>query len=406
MISRKYARKALFLMLFLFSVLMVQTGFCAAVKETEAKDVIIKAGENSAHLKNYNMKMEGSASAVVQGRNLTFTFQGDSDIQNQPLLYKNVINVTVKMDATFFGQQIIQYLQQEGKQLMVYSNINNTWVKQAVPFDPSLNAELMNTDYKLYTKSVKPVKSTDDYTVYEVVVDGKQLEEGFKKAMALAEIPPAPSFSDIFKDVGDFKYNITVDRKKTLISGIDADLTEFVGRIGNNVVEKLGMPEQQRQTAKEVLDTLKMDIHLQCSQFNSVEDITIPEAALKAPLLPSPAKSVGVVDVQRIKQESNIFKEQQNRIAQKGQELFGQLEADRNNLSEEEFQQRQQEVYQEFDNWKKALEKEADASMRQAIVQVAKEKKLKSVFYKNSEKDRTPFDSTDITAEVLAKMQQ
>lgn len=406
MISRKYARKALFLMLFLFSVLMVQTGFCAAVKETEAKDVIIKAGENSAHLKNYNMKMEGSASAVVQGRNLTFTFQGDSDIQNQPLLYKNVINVTVKMDATFFGQQIIQYLQQEGKQLMVYSNINNTWVKQAVPFDPSLNAELMNTDYKLYTKSVKPVKSTDDYTVYEVVVDGKQLEEGFKKAMALAEIPPAPSFSDIFKDVGDFKYNITVDRKKTLISGIDADLTEFVGRIGNNVVEKLGMPEQQRQTAKEVLDTLKMDIHLQCSQFNSVEDITIPEAALKAPLLPSPAKSVGVVDVQRIKQESNVFKEQQNRIAQKGQELFGQLEADRNNLSEEEFQQRQQEVYQEFDNWKKALEKEADASMRQAIVQVAKEKKLKSVFYKNSEKDRTPFDSTDITAEVLAKMQQ
>jgi outer membrane protein len=405
MISRKYARKALFLMLFLFSVLMVQTGFCAAAKETEAKDVIIKAGENSAHLKNYNMKMEGSASAVVQGRNLTFTFQGDSDIQNQPLLYKNVINVTVKMDATFFGQQIIQYLQQEGKQLMVYSNINNTWIKQAVPFDPSLNAELMNTDYKLYTKSVKPVKSTDDYTVYEVVVDGKQLEEGFKKAMALAEIPPAPSFSDIFKDVGDFKYNITVDRKKTLISGIDADLTEFVGRIGNNVVEKLGMPEQQRQTAKEVLDTLKMDIHLQCSQFNSAENITIPEVALKAPLLPSPAKSVGVVDVQKIKQESNIFKEQQNRIAKKGQELFGQLEADRNNLSEEEFQQRQQEVYQEFDNWKKALEKEADASMRQAIVQVAKEKKLKSVFYKNSEKDRTPFDSMDITAEVLAKMQ-
>ena len=43
--------------------------------------------------------------------------------------------------------------------------------------------------------------------------------------------------------------------------------------------------------------------------------------------------------------------------------------------------------------------------MRQAIIQVAKEKKLKSVFYKNSEKDRTPFDSTDITAEVLAKMQ-
>lgn len=405
MISRKYTRKALFLMLFLFSVLMVQTGFCAAVKETEAKDVIIKAGENSAHLKNYNMKMEGSASAVVQGRNLTFTFQGDSDIQNQPLLYKNVINVTVKMDATFFGQQIVQYLQQEGKQLMVYSNINNTWIKQGVPFDPSLNAELMNTDYKLYTKSVKPVKSTDDYTVYEVVVDGKQLEEGFKKAMALAEIPPAPSFSDIFKDVGDFKYNITVDRKKTLISGIDADLTEFVGRIGNNVVEKLGMPEQQRQTAKEVLDTLKMDIHLQCSQFNSVENITIPEAALKAPLMPSPAKSVGVVDVQKIKRESNIFREQQNRIAQKGQELFGQLEADRNNLSEEEFQQRQQEVYQEFDNWKKALEKEADASMRQAIVQVAKEKKLKSVFYKNSEKDRTPFDSMDITAEVLAKMQ-
>lgn len=405
MVNQKHAHKVLFLMLFLFSVLMVQTGFCAAAKEAEAKDVIIKAGENSAHLQNYHMKLDGSASAVVQGRNLHFAFQGDSDIQNKPLLYKNVINVTVKMDSTFFGQQIIQYMQQDGKQLMAYSNINNTWIKQAIPFDPSLNSQLMNANYKQEIKSIRPIKSADGYTVYEVIMDGKQLEENFRRAMSSAELSPIPLFGDFLKDVGDFKYNITVDRKKMLISGMDADLTELVGRIGNNVVEKLGLPEQQKQTAKEVLATLKLDIHLQCSQFNSAGSITIPEEALKAPLLPSPAKSIGVVDVQKIKQESNIFKEQQNTIAQKGQELFSQLEADRNNLSEEEFQQRQQEVYQEFDNWKKALEKEADGSMRQAAAQVAKEKKLKSVFYKNSEKDRTPFNSMDITAEVLAKMQ-
>lgn len=123
----------------------------------------------------------------------------------------------------------------------------------------------------------------------------------------------------------------------------------------------------------------------------------------------SPAQSnaiaIGFVDVSRIMAESPIVKSFQNDLNQKGKELSDQLVIEESNLSGEQFKQRQNELYQEFLELKDNLEKQIDKSIKQAVIVVAKEKKIDFVLFKNSDNEKMSPDDIDITSDVIDKMQ-
>lgn len=111
--------------------------------------------------------------------------------------------------------------------------------------------------------------------------------------------------------------------------------------------------------------------------------------------------AIGVLDVNKVMSDSPKIKQFQEQLNTKGKELSDQLEKDKPNISAEEFQKRQEAAYGEFLKVKQDLETQIDSSIKQAIEQVSKEKKMGVVLYKNS----VAQGGTDITEDVIKKMQ-
>ncbi len=112
-------------------------------------------------------------------------------------------------------------------------------------------------------------------------------------------------------------------------------------------------------------------------------------------------QAMGIVDENKILNESPKAKQYQEQLTAKGKELSDALEKDKTTVSAEEFQKRQKTAYEEFQKVKNDLEGQVDDSMKQALDQVAKEKKLGIVLYKEG----VAQGGTDITDDVIKKMQ-
>jgi outer membrane protein len=112
-------------------------------------------------------------------------------------------------------------------------------------------------------------------------------------------------------------------------------------------------------------------------------------------------QTVGVLDVNKVMSEAPKVKQFQDQLNTKGKELSDTLEKDKASISAEEFQKRQEAAYGDFLKVKQDLETQIDNSIKQALDQVVKEKKLGIVLYKNS----VAQGGTDITDDVIKKMQ-
>lgn len=111
--------------------------------------------------------------------------------------------------------------------------------------------------------------------------------------------------------------------------------------------------------------------------------------------------TVGVVDVNKVMTESPKVKQFQEQLNAKGKELSDQLEKEKATLSPADFQKRQETVYGDFMKTKQDMESQVDASIKQTLEQIAKEKKLGVVLYKNG----VAQGGVDITDEVIKKLQ-
>lgn len=112
-------------------------------------------------------------------------------------------------------------------------------------------------------------------------------------------------------------------------------------------------------------------------------------------------QNVGVVDVNKVVSDSPKLKAMQDELNTKGKELSDQLEKDKASLSPEEFQKKQQTAYDEFMKIKQDMETQFDTTMKQTLEQVAKDKKMGVILYKNG----VAQGGTDITDDVIKKLQ-
>jgi len=112
-------------------------------------------------------------------------------------------------------------------------------------------------------------------------------------------------------------------------------------------------------------------------------------------------QTVGVLDVNKVMTESPKVKQFQDQLNSRGKELSDQLEKDKAGLSAEEFQKRQEAAYGEFLKTKQDLEGQIDTTIKQALDQIAQEKKLGVILYKNG----VAQGGTDITDDVIKKLQ-
>ena len=111
--------------------------------------------------------------------------------------------------------------------------------------------------------------------------------------------------------------------------------------------------------------------------------------------------TIGIVDMQKIMTENPKIKQMQEQLNTKAQELTANLEKQRATLKPEEFQQKEQLAYAEFMKLKQEFESQIEMQTKKVLEEVAKEKKLGAVIYKNG----MAWGGIDVTDEVLKKLQ-
>lgn len=110
--------------------------------------------------------------------------------------------------------------------------------------------------------------------------------------------------------------------------------------------------------------------------------------------------TIGIVDMQKVMTEHPKIKEMQESLNKKAQEITTKLEKERATLKPEEFQQKEQLAYAEFMKLKQEYEGTIQGQIVKVLEEIAKEKKLGAVIYKNG----MAWGGVDITDEVLKKL--
>ena len=111
--------------------------------------------------------------------------------------------------------------------------------------------------------------------------------------------------------------------------------------------------------------------------------------------------TIGIVDMQKVMTENPKIKQMQEQLNVKAQELTANLEKERATLKPEEFQQKEQLAYAEFMKLKQEFEAQIETQTKKVLEEVAKEKKLGAVIYKNG----MAWGGIDVTDDVLKKLQ-
>ena len=122
---------------------------------------------------------------------------------------------------------------------------------------------------------------------------------------------------------------------------------------------------------------------------------------LLAGCAPEKSSAIGTVDMQKVMKESQKIKDMQEKLNVKAKQLMEQLEKDRNAMKPEEFQMKEQAAYAEFTQMKQEFESQIENETRKVLEEIAKEKKLGAVVYKNG----MAWGGIDVTDDVLKKLQ-
>ena len=111
--------------------------------------------------------------------------------------------------------------------------------------------------------------------------------------------------------------------------------------------------------------------------------------------------TIGIVDMKKVMTENPKINQMQEQLNTKAKELTANLEKEKATLKPEEFQQKEQAAYAEFMKLKQEFEAQIEEQTKKVLEEVAKEKKLGAVIYKNG----MAWGGVDVTEDVLKKLQ-
>lgn len=276
--------KCLVLLLTVF--MMAQAGAAsAAAPEVDARKIVDQAYRQFLELESYHMMVDISSEMEVKGKKVQSHTTSEGDIRLKPLLGKNMLKATLYIDEQKIEQQIEQYFQEEGSQLVVYSNIDHQWLKEVMPYlQPA-------SEYQGYLKAIKDVtflRESGSSLVFAVTVDAAYAAGNLEHYIGSSGIEDQKvrqsmeALRDAMANAGDFNYTLTIDRQSAAITHLHMDFTELMARLSGTLLESPATPEEQKQLIGEVFSNMRLVVDADFSQLNGIANIVIPAEAKQA----------------------------------------------------------------------------------------------------------------------------
>ena len=110
---------------------------------------------------------------------------------------------------------------------------------------------------------------------------------------------------------------------------------------------------------------------------------------------------VGYVDMARVQKEAPMVQQYQKKMEDKDKALNDELQKDKQSMSAEDFQKKQQQAQQERRIYAASMQQQFLSEIQTKLADIAKDKNVGIVVYK----EVVPSGGIDVTDDLIAKLQ-
>ena len=234
-----------------------------------------------------DMTIQISASGMNIGMPMKMNMEYGVDIQKNPEMSK--LNVLMDMDMGPAGQQsrsLLVYVDNSGESAVSYSSVDDgtTWTVESAAmenFDPQESYFLLKDRAKAFEKIDTKTEDGKNLSVYAGTLDGEytqQLMASTGMDEILSEITGGAEENATYDDVPVI---VEIDDESGYPVFYSMDMTDLLKDLLTAAL-KQSMGGNDTEGVDVTLDAPSIKVNCVLSQFDSVEPIVIPEAALAA----------------------------------------------------------------------------------------------------------------------------
>lgn len=236
---------------------------------------------------SYDMTMDMEMSVMDQTMSTSTT--GKILYIADPLKMK----MDMTMDAGAQGSTAMQmYAEEVGDDYVMYMSMDGTtWMKQTLPDADMLEQYNAEASMDMYLESADSFKEDGteqingmDAVKYTGVIAEDTMNDVMESSGVISQLTSLGISEEqaeaMYKDCGQLPISIWIAKDSGLPVKYEMDMTEFMQKLMDNIMAS--MSDQAEQSEDASITIGKMFISMTVSDFDSVEDFEIPEAAKNA----------------------------------------------------------------------------------------------------------------------------
>lgn len=277
----------------LLAALMLASVWLVGCGERSPEELWATAKENIVTAKSARLHMTMDMAFDLQGETTSMTMKMDEACTQDPLSAE--VNMTMdmgglgKMDTTM-------YLVQEGKEYVSYTKVSGGilgdedvgWSQSTIDVTDLKQYNAMD-NAKLYLDVLNSFQSAGKEAIgsYNTIrYDGKVTGQDISKMLdtlgdnvsSMLSTADASTMADLFSQLDGIPMSVWIDQKTALPVRYEMDLSGMVNQLMRTMINALG------SLSSEAVDfqVSKARVTVECSDYNAVAPITVPQEVLDA----------------------------------------------------------------------------------------------------------------------------
>jgi len=248
----------------------------------EIETLLEKAQNTMASVESMAAEMTMEMDMGMNGEVIETTTLANIRTQQEPL--KMAMEMSMVMSDGTKIDQMQMYAVEEGGHLHTYMSMADMWYAETMELD-AMNQYNAEENMDLYLNNLTDFKShgqekinDTDATKISGVIKGDAMEKAFADSGMTASAESmgitVEMLEEIYDELADLPISLWIDAEGYVLK-YEMDMTEMMQKVMDESMKAMGAAETEL-----AMDIEKTVISMVCSNFNAVEEIVIPEAAL------------------------------------------------------------------------------------------------------------------------------
>ena len=254
--------------------------------DTEEVDTLLAQAKNTMEtVESMAAEMTMEMDMGMNGETIETTTLASIRSQQNPLTMAMEMSM-VMSDGTEVDQMQMYAVEEDGH-LRTYMSTADVWYAETLELGElsQYNAEENMDLYLDHITDITSSKQEEVNGTKTTKITGVITGDAMKEAIAGSGLTASAQsmgiseemMADLYDELGDLPISLWIDAEGYVLK-YEMDMTEMMQKIMNESMKAMGASEEDLLVKIE-----KTGITMVCSQFNAVEEIVIPEAALSVP---------------------------------------------------------------------------------------------------------------------------